>query len=329
MSNIKDVAAHAGVSFKTVARVINNEPLVRDRTREKVLRSIDVLKYRPNTSAKMMRNQKSGVYGVLMETNHSMAPAVSIIQEAQRYARTNNKLVITANVNKNDRALAIEQMLNLRVDGIIYATMYHQQVELPSELEGTPVVLANCFSADKAIPAIVPNEHQAAFELSQRLLNKGYQRIAFLNIHQDVIASSGRLSGYQDALAKHNIAFDHALLHYAEVESSKGVIQITDQILDTLFNASDPPDAIICGKDEIALDAYLYFAKKGIEVGKDIGIGSFDNMEIITKNMKPKLSTMELPHDKMGRLAMKYLLGSTLENNLHQVDWDFVEGHSF
>ncbi len=332
MSNIKDVAAHAGVSFKTVARVVNNEPSVRESTREKVLRSIEALNYRPNTSAKMMRNQKSGVFGIIMETRSSMAPAVKIIQEAQHYARKHGKLVITSNVTEHDRASAIEQMLNLRVDGIIYATMYHREVEIPPELEGTPMVLVNCYSKNPNIPAIIPNEHQAGLELTQRMLNKGFRKIAFLNLNGRVIAASERLQGYKSALAMSGIAVNPDYLKYAEVESHQegaSSISVTDEVLTELLEMDNPPDAIICGKDEIALEVYLYLAHKGIKPGTELGIGSFDNMEHITRWLKPSLSTMELPHTKMGQVAMQYLLGEPLNRNQHLVDWDFVEGTSF
>jgi LacI family transcriptional regulator len=329
MSNIKDVAAKAGVSFKTVARVVNKEPTVRESTKQKVLDAIEALNYRPNASAKMMRNQKSGVFGIIMETRSSMAPAVDIIHQAQVIARKHNKFVITATVNQSDRAQAIEQMLSLRVEGIIYATMYHREVEIPKELEGIPTVLVNCFNRDKNIPCVIPNEYLAGFELTQRMLNKGYKRIAFLNLSSRVLASSQRLKGYQAAMSIAGLDVDPDYVPHAEVHINDRATQVTDTVLDELMNLPSPPEALICGKDSIALDCYLYFSAKGKVIGKDIGIGSFDNSIELVRNLKPKLSTMDLPHAQMGEIAMKYLLTDDERELVETVDWDYIEGASF
>jgi LacI family transcriptional regulator len=329
MSNIKDVAAHAGVSFKTVARVVNNEPTVRETTKQKVLASIEALNYRPNASAKMMRNSKSGVFGIIMETNTSMAPAIDILHQAQKIARQHNKLVVAANVNKQDRAQAIEQLLSLRVEGIIYATMYHREVELPVELKDIPTILVNCFCADKSVPSITPNEYRAGFELTQRMINKGYKNIAFLNLSEKVVASKERLRGYLDALSMADVTPSPDLYPYAEIVIDDRAEHHTEEALDQLMALPVRPDAIVCGKDSIALDCYIYFAKKGLSIGKDIAIGSFDNDRQINFNLKPALSTMDLPHCKMGEMAMHYLLNGELTLEPTQVRWDFVHGASF
>ncbi|HEY5716779.1 MAG TPA: LacI family DNA-binding transcriptional regulator, partial [Psychromonas sp.] len=94
MVTIKQVAAHAGTSFKTVSRVINNEPSVRLETREKVEESIKALGYHPNGAARMMRNAKSGVIGFIADEVSTTPAAIDIIKGAQELAWQYGKLLM-------------------------------------------------------------------------------------------------------------------------------------------------------------------------------------------------------------------------------------------
>src|ERR1700738_5115426 len=125
MATIKDVAKLAGVSFKTVSRVINQSPYVRDEGRQKVLRAANTLEYRPLHHARQMRTQRSKVFVFLSEHIVTIPFAVQIIQGAQEAAWQREMLLLTFNTD-GDPAMevaAVEVALERGVEGIIFATM--------------------------------------------------------------------------------------------------------------------------------------------------------------------------------------------------------------
>ena len=123
MATIKDVAQLAGVSFKTVSRVINRSPYVRDEVRQKVLRAADTLEYRPHHHARHMRTQRSKVFAFMSDDIATTPFAGQIIQGAQEAAWQREMLLLTFNT-AGDPAMeeaAVQTALERGVEGIIFA----------------------------------------------------------------------------------------------------------------------------------------------------------------------------------------------------------------
>ncbi len=174
MATIKDVAEAAHVSFKTVSRVINNEPNVRDEVRQRVIRAIEDLDYRPNLAAKMLRTQKSQVIGLITDRIATTPYASTIIKGAQDAAWQVGKILIIINTDSEESVVkaAIETMIERQVEGIIFAAVHHQLVKPPKALQSIPAVLVNCYCKDHCLPSIVPNEISGGFTATCLLLEK-------------------------------------------------------------------------------------------------------------------------------------------------------------
>lgn len=331
MVTIKQVAARAGTSFKTVSRVINNENNVRPETRKKIEKAIAELGYRPNGAARMMRNTKSGVIGFIADEVSTTPAAIEIIKGAQEIAWQHNKLLMVLNIKPDDGSTehAIDQLLQFRAEGIIYASMYHKPVNLPTDFHHTPKVLVNCFSPTQNIASVVPDDYLAAYELTNRMLQKGYKRIALLNLNRRIIAASERQRGYFDAHYAAGIQVDDAYARNAVIEENGKEKLITIKVLEELLALPEPPDAIVCGKDQLAMEVYFHLSQKGIRVGQDIAIGSFDNMKPIPDTLKPGLSTMALPHLEMGKWGMQYLIEEQKHSEQIKLPCSFIERESF
>nr|WP_319556734.1 LacI family DNA-binding transcriptional regulator [uncultured Vibrio sp.] len=331
MVTIKQVAARAGLSFKTVSRVINNEPNVKPDTRLKVEKAIAELGYRPNGAARMMRNAKSGVIGFIADEVSTTPAAIEIIKGAQELAWQYGKLLMVLNIKPDDGSVenAIEQLLQFRAEGVIYASMYHKPVTLPSDLHNLPTVLVNCFSPTQRLASVVPDDYLAAYDLTTRMLVKGNKRIAMLNLNRRIIAASERQRGFFDAHYAAGIQIDDVYVRNAVIEENGQERYITEVVLNELLSLPEPPDAIVCGKDQLAMQVYFYLAQKGLEVGKDIAIGSFDNMSPIPQTLKPGLSTMALPHLEMGRWGLEYLVKEEKHTDQVKLPCTFVERQSF
>lgn len=330
MVTIKDVAAHAGVAFKTVSRVVNNDPTVKPKNREKVLKAIEELGYRPNRAAQMTRRKKSGVVGFIADELLRVPYTFDLIRGAQDLAWQHNKelMVLNVNVNKYSVEGAVNHLFEHRVEGIIYAAMYHREVRLPSQFSEVPTVLANCFDSDGNFPSIVPDEQEAAREITANILSKGYKRIAFLNLNENIIAAKLRKKGVEQAFADAKQSPDNLVIESVIIGDENEERSITRKRAAELIK-DFKPDAILCGQDPMAVEVYFVVQSLGLQVGKDIGIGSFDDWDVIPSLLQPGLTTMALPHYEMGKWAFNYLLTERTDKTRETARFSLVSRQSF
>lgn len=306
MATIKEVADYAGVSFKTVSRVLNDSPNVSPKTRAKVLEAIEKLGYRPNVAARSMRTGKSQVIGFITDEIATQPHAGNIIRGAQREAWQHEKLLFVVNTEQDPKIeeQAIRMMLERQVDAIIYAAWYHRRIEPLSALYDVPSVLVDCFVEDKSITSVVPDEVRGGREATLELIAQGHRRIGFINNEDpDLPAAVMRLEGYKQALATHNLLFDDNLIVTAPSDSSDGYNCAME-----LLQREHPPTALFCFNDQMAMGAYDAIKELGLKIRNDIAIVGFDNLEIIAASLYPTLTTMQLPHFEMGQWAVRYLM---------------------
>ena len=309
---MRDVAKHAGVSQATVSYVINNSARqsIPPETRERVFSAVRKLGYRPNGAARNMRTQRSNYIGFITDEIATTPFAGAIIKGAQDAARTHGQILLLVNTEGVPEVenQAIETLLEQRVTGIVYATMYHRPVAPPANLAEVPAVLLDCFSQDQLVTSVVPDEVGGGRAATEVLLNKGHRRIGFINNIEPIPATLGRLRGYQDALAAHGIAFDPNLVATGPSESRGGY----DGTL-ALWQQPDRPTALFCFNDRVAMGAYDALRKQRLSIPDDVAVIGFDNQEIIAAALHPGLSTMQLPHYQMGQWAINYLFDEAVE----------------
>lgn len=330
---IQDIAETAQVGRGTVSRVLNNHPNVSQETRDRVLAAINELEYRPRFAARHMRTQKSHLIGFLSDEVATTPYAGSIIQGAQEAAWVQERMLLVISVGKSRDMVeaAVETLLEREVEGIIYAAMYHQPVELPETIKLVPTVLANCFAADRSLPSVVPDEITGGYTATKRLLQAGHRRIGFINVftlNPGIPASVGRWEGYCRALAEYGLEYDEALVRHGHGSAETGYAYTLE-----MMGLSEPPTAIFCGNDRTALGAYNALAELSLRVPHDVAIIGFDNQEIIAAALRPPLTTMQLPHYEMGEWATQYLMqyadsGEELEPIQHLLTCPLVERQS-
>ena len=336
--NILDIARMAGVSRGTVSRVLNNQTDVSDETRQKVLDVIERLNYRPNFSARHMRTDNSNLIGFGLITDEVITTpyAVDMIRGAQEtlWARGKVMLVVNAGYDKEMTEASLEALLERRVEGIIYAAMYHRPVEITASISQVPIVLSNCFAADRSVPSVVPDEVAGGYAAIKHALSKGHRRIGFINLgdpgRKDVPpplpASEGRLEGYKRALAEYDVAFDEGLIFYTDQKPETNY-----KLTQELMRLPQPPTAIFCGNDRTALGCYGALLDLGLRIPNDVAVIGFDNFKDIADGLWPPLTTVQLPHYEMGKWAVEYLLSgrATQDAPIQQlIDCPLVERES-
>lgn len=330
-TTIEDIARLAGVGRSTVSRVLNNHPSVSDDTRARVLEVMAQLNYSPNFSARHMRTENSNLVGFVTDEVITTPYAVDMIRGAQAALWEQGKimLVVDASYSAEAARSSIEALLERRVEGIVYATMFHRGVDMPPQMTQVPVVLANCFANDRSLPSVVPDEVAGGYNATHALLEKGHVRIGFVNLGQPgyvglppLPASHGRLKGYKQALAEYEIPYDEALVCY-----TSELAEHNHQLIRALMQIPDPPTAIFCGNDRTAMSCYGALASLGLKIPEDVAVIGFDNQRDIAEGLYPALTTVQLPHYEMGKWAVEYLLSE--EDDLpavqHMIDCVLVE----
>jgi LacI family transcriptional regulator len=304
---IRDVAAHAGVSVTTVSHVLNDVPgkRISAATRDRVRRAAEQLGYAPNGVARSLRLQRSQMIGLVSDEIATTPYAGLIILGAQEAASKHGWLLMLVNtgVDVAFEAAEIQALRQRQVDGFLYARMYHQVVTLPPSLAGVPTVLLDARSADLSIPSAVPDEETGGRTATRELIRHGHTRIAFLNNIDDIPATRGRLAGYRAALDEAGIGFDGRWV-VTDSSDTDGGLRAARQVL----AGPDRPTALFCFNDRMAMGAYHAAAERGLRIPDDLSVIGFDNQEIIADGLRPRLTTLALPHYEMGAWAVETLI---------------------
>ncbi|MGS2619774.1 LacI family DNA-binding transcriptional regulator [Micromonospora sp. LZ34] len=306
-ASIRDVAAAAGVSVTTVSHVLNNKSGTRvsPETRERVESAARQLGYAANGLARGLRLQRSSTLGLLSDVIATTPHAGRIILGAQEAASARGfvLLLLTTGGDPDVERREIHALHQHRVDGVLYATMYHQVVRVPEELRPMPVVLLDASSDDPTVSSVVPDEVEGGRSATRELLAHGHRRIGFVTNVDDIPATRGRLAGYRAALTEAGLAFRPDLVR-VDVSDTQGGYRAARELL----RHPERPTALFCFNDRMAMGAYRAAAELGLDIPGDLSVIGFDNQELIAEGLHPGLSTVALPHYEMGAWAVETMV---------------------
>ena len=310
---IRDVAAAAGVSVTTVSHVLNDTPHTRtsDDTRGRVKAAAEKLGYQPNRLARGLRTQASEMVGLITEEIATTPHAGKIILGAQEEASRHNLMLAIINSSLNPAvdidSAEIQAFLDRQADGVIYATVYHDEVNPPEVMLGVPAVLIGARDARGEIPSFIPDERAGAASVIDMLVSSGHRRIAFAASSIDVPATRGRLLGYRDGMLAAGLDPDRFVVE-GEAEAGGGY-DATRRLLEVAVNPDQLPTALFCYNDRMAMGAYRAIAERGLSIPADISVVGFDDQDPIPASLFPPLTTVALPHYEMGARAVAELMG--------------------
>lgn len=317
MSTIYDVADRAGVSAKTVSRVLNGDAPVGKKTRARVEEAMQQLGYVPSQAARMMRSNKSGLIGLITgaisrnaePTEPTGLPDLHIVQGIQHHmAEQGMTLMIADTGGAQDRVKPLIQTFQEhRVEGLIYVADFHREVDLSDAIASCPIHLVNCYDTT-GLPCVLPDDRAGQHALTGRLVAHGHRRIAYVTLDEGMDATRLRSQGYRDALAQAGIPFDPALLIEGHKQDAQDANMCLARSIDHLLALPHPPSVICCGNDEMALRLYGHLRRRGLRVPEEISITGYDNYRAIAETLFPPLTTVELPYRVMGERAAARLL---------------------
>jgi len=334
MVTMKDVAREAGVSQACVSLVLNEKDTgnITEETKARIFEVCKKLGYRKNRLAGTIhKNGKSGIIGIIADGLLLTDFAHSIIIGAQAAATTNGKTLMVASIDSASGdygTSAIQTILDYRAEGIIYATSFHREVTLPSSLFSSPLVLVNCFTKQREVTSIIPDDYLGLKKAMEYLISKGHRKIVYLSnnltINNEIIpATNLREKAFKDAVTSYNLK--KTTCKRLEIQQEAISAEVGKILAQT-----DRPTAILCYNDRMALAVITCLQQAGVKVPEDISIVGYDNQEVITDYLTPKLATVSLPHYEMGFNAIKELLDNPEANKVTQslVEPVFLEGNS-
>lgn len=303
-SRIEDVAAAAGVSIKTVSRVLNKEPNVREQTQARVLEAVVRLGYRPNPSARSLAGQRS--YTLALAYNNPSRNYLMEIQSGMLEAcHANHYNLLLGPVGIGSRALPDLAAIfeNSRPDGVVLIPPLTDDRVVRSYLQRNEVPFA-CIAprdADNGI-GVRMDETTAVVELMRHLIALGHRRIGHIRGPRAHGACQWRQAGYRRALQDAGIAYDPQLVVNGQFSYESGLVAAN-----ALLDLAAPPTAIFAANDDMAAAVFRVAGGRGLRVPRDLSVCGFDDTPIAS-HLFPALSTVRQPTADMGRIATQQLI---------------------
>ncbi len=307
-----DVARIAGVSQSSVSLVLNQMTGARisGETQQRVVSAARQIGYElPAIRREVAAGSERRTIAYLVDEISTSPHPVVNLDGARDYAFGQDVLV-AAHVTRSNAELENATIAAIRRDrsviGVIYSTIFTRRVTLPAALDGIPTVLLNCYAEPRRHISILPGEVAGGFAATAHLTALGHRRIGFINGEPWMDASVDRLKGYRQALAAAGVAYDASIVRHGDWLPLTGYAYALD-----LMAIDDPPSALLCGNDLMAIGAMEAMSERGLDVPGDVSIMGYDDQEL-ARYTHPPLSTLVLPNYDMGQRAAEALLDMTV-----------------
>lgn len=301
---IKDVAKKAGVSIATVSRVLNGKDRVKEETKQRVLSVIEELNYVTNFPAKALRKNRTGVIGAIVpEIANSFYG--EIIQGIENKANEYDlRLIVCDGGGKLHKELDFVRFLyDKSVSGMIFIFPSMPDEELAKiKNSGNAIVLFGRNMQAYNIPSITVDNKDGAYQAVMHLVSHGYKKIAFIGGDEAAHLPDRRerLLGYKEALqeCRYEIRPEYIV---------NAPFQTINTVFTRLMELPDPPDAVFCAYDELALGVLKTAQQLGVKIPGDVALVGFDDLRIC-QYTSPALTTVKQPTYMIGSLCCEKLI---------------------
>lgn len=305
-STIRDVSRAAGVSIKTVSRVLNNEKYVSAATRERIEAAMAVLQFHPSNAARALAGHRSHQIALICDN-----PSPWYVYEAQYGTRSRCQQakvrMIAQPYDRNAPAL-VDDIIGLidqsHPDGLILTPPVADSEDVLDALIAREVPFARISPGIRldCAPSVHIDNERAAGDMMRHLIALGHRRIGFVIGHRGYAVSAQRLNGYVAALSEAGLGVDLALIRQGSFDFDSGVSAATE-----LLDLADPPTAIFASNDDMAAGALACAHRRGIAVPGALSIAGFDDTGF-ARIVWPALTTIRQPVRALAEAAADLLL---------------------
>jgi LacI family transcriptional regulator len=305
-ATIDDVAVEAGLSIKTVSRVLNGEPNVREQTRERVKAAAKKLAYQPNVSARRLASKRSFVIGLLYDnpdSDYVMAIQDGALEVCKRHDF--HLLIHPCRIlapSLVDEALALYQRST--VDGLILTQPIADFEPLVNALREADIQFVRISQRDSAgaAPCVAVDDEQAARRMTDHLILLDHSVIGFIMGHPDHGSSHDRLRGFRASLQAHGLPADHAA-----VEQGLYTFESGYACAQRLLARSPRPTAIFASDDHMAMGVLTAAYERRLVVPTELSVCGFDDTPM-ARYACPPLTTARQPIRQVARVATECLV---------------------
>jgi len=300
---MRDVASLAGVSLKTVSRVVNSESGVSDELIDKVRAAAQTLDYRHNLAARNLRltRRETASFAVLVQ-DLSNGYAAALLRAIDDVARQRQVVMITASLDEEadrERDL-VANLINRRVDGLILMPASHDQSYLVTDMAaGFKVVMIDRAPTGVDSDSVLVDNVGGAAMATAHLIDHGHRRVAIVTDDLRIATAQQRLKGYRQALSTVGLPYDPAL-----AGSARTVADAAQQV-HQLLSESDPPTAIFAARNDISQGAVL--ALRQHRLADEVALVGFDDFPLADL-LVPALTVVSQDPAQVGRRAAEMLL---------------------
>ncbi|GGE13293.1 HTH-type transcriptional regulator DegA [Marinithermofilum abyssi] len=294
---IYDVAKKAGVSIATVSYVMNNQK-VGKKSKEKVLKAMKELNYKPSVLASALTGKRTSTIGFLLPdlANPFVAEMARRVED-RAHERGFNLVICSTDFDTKKEALYTSLLRQKSVDGFILAGGF-KNVEVIKELlqENIPVVLLAESHSSISVNSVKVDDFAGGYEVTSHLISLGHEKIAV--IAEDVTSSQERIRGYKQALRDKGLEIDESMIVTSDSSWEDG-----KRLAGELLDISEPPTAIFACNDILAIASIFAARERKLSIPYDLSIVGFDNT-LLSRSSDPPLTTVEQPiHDMCSRVV--------------------------
>lgn len=297
---IKDIAEIAGVAKSTVSRYLNDGK-VSEETREKIRLVIEKHNYEPNAFAQSLKAKKTKFVGIIAPGLDSIVTS-KVIMAIDDTLRQNeyNPLIINTSLRKDLEIESIENLVRLKVDGIILVAteMTSRHKEVIKQINIPFVVVGQLC---EGVASIINDDYRAGFEVGDYIQELGHRDIIYLGVSkEDVAVGVNRCNGALDGLTHVN---EEVRVQILEGDFTS---EQAEEIIDSALKQSNPT-AIICATDRMALGAKKAIQNNNKQVPEDISLAGFGGYDLATL-VTPNLTTIQFENETAGQLAAETVI---------------------
>lgn len=305
---LKDIAAELGVSTITVSKVLRNKPDIGAETRKRVLEKVQALNYRPNMMARGLASGKSYTVGLIVPdlVDSFFAELAKSVGAALRL-HSYQLLLASADQDRSLEALEIANLTARGVDALLLASCQETGKDLPEGLQAAvPFVLVDRKVSDLQAHFVGTDDVRAGRIATEHLAALGHKRIAHIGGNRGLSTSADRRKGYQQALAAAGLPLRENLVLAYPLHEDRGD-HIGRKAMDSLLSLPEPPDAVFCYSDLIAVGAIRSVRAHGLRVPEDVAIIGCGNLAL-SSYLEVPLSSVDQGIAQLGEQAAKLAL---------------------
>jgi LacI family transcriptional regulator len=304
--NLKDVARISGVSSATVSRVLNNSAVVKNSTKNRVLKAIQQLNYYPNAHARALAAGVSQTLGLIV-SNLENPFFLDIFRVLEQEAHDHDYEVLIANTDYDLKWLnsSVRIMLGRRVSGLAVVA---SEVDpgLLTELQERKIraVVYDVGSPSRNILSIQANYRKGMLRVTEYLRSLGHRRMAFIGHHTSLEPLKVRRQAFLEVMQRYSPEIEFTTLD--DSDAYAGGRRAVRELVRSGFR----PTAILCINDFMAVGVLRELRELGLNVPRDVSVTGFDNISL-SEMIYPSLTTLHIPRDLIGRHIFDGLTNKT------------------